>query len=459
VAGFATAAALFAATPARLFAPQPSCFVLSTGCWSGAAYAYNDLPSGKPLVADTACTLTSLLNFVWCSEYEGCHAPLFATDRGGGYLDAHLMWLYRAVAVPSVRTLVYINGPGALVNFLVAEEVLPCTLVLERIRREFPQAADVDTYLRYLYGSVGYQKALAELGPDWRRRLDEQTFTFPSPGRGPAPRKKPRGAALGAAVSAFTDRAFLMREGALDRLAHLWPLFPPRPRLCRLCENNNRVVTLLDACAARYLDPSNDKPLRRMMRPEDFWACVGGDEVWQAWVNIVAKVCAARRIRLVFYVPPHLHVTAAEYETAFRPQFVDRVRRAFAPYPHVVVIDQARAPGFTTADLAWWDNEGLPIKAGYLFNAVGRLKEARLLLAALLEAGLLDGDDHHCRRLGSAWPAEASFPSGPRSVTYAGEEDRLRVQEVILQPALRLRTTQAAGNASPSAGHLRPVQP
>jgi hypothetical protein len=444
VLGTACAAGLFVAASDRASPPAPRFLVLNTACWAAAAYAYNDPDAADPVVADKACLPSSLLNFVWCNEYKGTHHPIFENFGRAGGLDAHLISIYQALERPGVRALVYMNAPGALTNFMDSRDTLAAILVLERLPAEYPGTAhDAGTYLRYLHGSVGYQRAVAELGQEWRKQIDPRTLEFAPAGAEPAaaPSAGPDSGPLG--------RACALYDWSFDRLSRLPLLRAPGPRLSPTFDRGGRVVALLDACAGRYRDPRNDVWVRRMMNREDFWGLCGGGEVWSAWVRLVARMCQARGVRLVYYVPTHVHVTPREYEETFRPEFVDRVRGAFAAYPHVTVIDHARAGDFNAADLEWWNHyHGVPVKAGYVFNAVGRLKQARLLLAALVGAGLLDGEGAPARYLGSAWPGESRLPPGPSTIPFVPEDQRGLVDELQLEPDQRIRSTQAG----PSAG-------
>ena len=372
---------------------------------------------------------------------RGRTTPGSRTSGAGGGFDAHLISIYLAAARPSGKTLIYINAPGDLSNFMDSKTTLIASVVLERIRVEYPEAAEeANTYLRYLYGSVGYRKALAELGPDWKRRVDPETLEFVA--KDSPPPTPPAAPVKGAS---FTQRAFRLYDWSFDRLSHVPMIREPRPRLSRTFDKNERVIQLLDECASRYLDPANDKWVRRMTKKEDFWVCSGGDEVFRAWAGIVAKICRARGVRFVYYIPPHMHVTPTEYREAFKPEYVDRVKQTFAPYAGVTVIDRTMAPGFNVADLTWWTHfHGVDIKAGYLYNAIGTLKAARILVASLAEAGVLDHEGRSFHYLGSAWPGEARLPQGPSTIRYVPQDKTDLVHELILEPEYRIRSRQVA---------------
>jgi hypothetical protein len=460
--GFACAAVVLAGISGRLAPKEPSCLILNTGCWSAAAHAYNDVAAEHGLVADEACRLGSLMNFVWCNEYQGCRTPSFANfGQLAGGLEGDLVMLYQAATRPSVKTLVYMNAPGSLTHFLDPKNTLLAILLLERISREYPEAAtDTQVYLQHLFASVGYQKALENLGTNWRNRLEPDldagcagSSTCAAPesaaeiypqGRGFRASLSRRVARLrnwvGRVSASFTESAFRLYDWTFDHISHL--LRPGTARLARGFERNQRIVHFLDECAARYLDPTNDKDVRRMMKKEDFWACSAGPEVWQAWANVIAKICQKRGMHLLYYIPPHAHVTAEEYASVFKPEYVERVRRTFAPFPHVTVVDHTLAPGFHAADLAWWfHGHGVPIKAGYLFNVIGRLKEARLVVASLIDSELPEGQ--RPRYLGSAWRGEAALPGIVPDIHYVPEDRRLQVQEQILEPENRVLSTPA----------------
>jgi hypothetical protein len=196
--------------------------------------------------------------------------------------------------------------------------------------------------------------------------------------------------------------------------------------------HDDYIVDLLDECARRYSDPSNLKPVRRMIRPKDFWCAIGSDSAWSAWANIVAKVCRRRGVTLLFNVPPHLNVTDEEYRNEFRPGFVERVRQAFSPFDNVIVLDHANLRAINYSDTVWIIRNGVAFNQGYTPNVIGRLKLARVMIRELLERRLLNPDEAPPQYLGPAWEGERHLPP-PLQLEFVPEEDCRRVQEQLLE--------------------------
>jgi hypothetical protein len=439
------AAAIGPIVAARLHPPGPRWVVVNTACWIAVPWAYNDVKARDYLVADHDSHHSNLLNFVWCNEYAGAHTPIFSNLGRGGYLEAHLFWLERAASMPGVEGIIYANAPGAMGNFLASEATLVAIPVLERIRRDYPEAApDVDTYLRCLYASNGYRQALAECSDDWRDRVDLRAGTLRRRG-GPKEMLK-------RFVDDQTEFISGIRDGATGALIE----FPTRGRddrpMGRRSPHSARIVDLLDACAARYLDPANRKPMKRPLKPAAYWGPVGGDQAWTGWANIVAKVCKARGIKLVYYIPPHLNHTDAASRATFAREYGDRVRRTFAGYSHVLVLDHADGRTLCQSDLLWHlygqsAGAGIPYNPGHIPNIIGRLKAARFLIGALVEAGWLGNGDRACRYLGSGWPGERALPTSSLVLDYLPEPDQRRVPYYVETEAAWRRSSPAADPA------------
>jgi hypothetical protein len=448
-AGILAAAAIGPIVTARLHPPGPRWIVLNTACWVSVPWAYNDLKAPDYLVSDYASHCSSLLNFVWCNEYAGAHAPIFSDLGRGGFLEAHLFWLDRVASMPGVEGIIYANAPGATGNFHKSEATLVAIPVLERIRRDYPEAApDVETYLRCLDASEGYRQALADCGDDWRDRVDLRDGTLRRRGD---PKDGPR-----AMLKRFVDDQTEFIAGIRDCATETLIEFPGRGRgdlpMGRRSPQSARIVELLDACAARYLDPANRKAMKRPMKPAAYWDPVGGDAAWTAWANIVAKVCKARGIKLVYYIPPHLNHTDRASRATFEREYVDRVRRTFSGYSHVLVVDHADGQTLCQSDLLWHISEhptgaGIPYNPGHIPNIIGRLKAARFLIGSLVAAGFLGDGGVACRYVGSGWPSERNLPATSLVLDYLPEPDQRKVEYYVETEAARRRSSPATDPA------------
>ena len=410
--GIAVAAAVCAVGADRIPSKKSKCVVLNTCCWSAAAWAYDDPSKDPAIVADNAVLLSNMMNFVWCNEYAGDHHPMCFNLGTSGGMALHLASIYQAAATPGVRSILYINAPGGLLVLWRPEDATTGEAALECIREQYPEtAADVAVYLKAVYASPFYKQARDQCQGEWRARIEEEKrklHIIPVEDQGwqtgrdvSAPRRLYRG---------LVRQAADVKEFLFEDLCYFDHMNRTRPHLSRLCPRNDRTIKVLDACASRYLDPVNRKPFRRMPAREAFWASCGGEEAWHAWVNIVGTICRARGVTLVYYIPPHLHVSEDEYRSAFKPAYLDVVRKAFAGFDNVNVVDCTMDRTLNQYDIIWHDQNGVLMKFGYLGNAVGRLKQARLMVQVLLDVGLLKDHDARPRYLGSAWPGEQALP-------------------------------------------------
>ncbi len=450
-AGFIAAWTLGPIVADRVHPPQPRWVVLSVACWIGGSWAYNDTREPSGVVADYASHLSSLLNFVWCNEYSGAHRPIFTNLKSGGYLDLHLIHIYRLASTPDVEAIIYANAPGGLGNFLESQSTLAAIPVLERIRTEFPDAAsDVDTYLGCLYASEGYRRAVAECGSDWRDRLDPRSETL-----------RPRDGLLKARLKDFLDVSteFIstIRANQIDEYLKIWAPGGDGPRDTRRAPGSAKVVALLDECAARYLNPANQKPMKPLTE-EDFWKAVGGDAAWNSWANIVAKICKARKIKLIYYIPPMLQATQDEQLNRVRPEYIDRVRKTFSLYDNVLVLDNARGANMCRSDTIWhfYVRKGepanrFPFNSGVILNVIGNLKSARFIIKESVETGFLHDQTGTPRYQGSAWPGEQSLPRTGLTLGYLPKSNE--VVDYTETDDARARSSKAAehpaSNSSP----------
>lgn len=407
VAAAICAAAGVAGLVAALPGQAPRVVILNTACWSAAAWAYSHPAGTNGIVADNAASVANVLNFVWCKEYAGNNPPIFANYGNAGCLEAHLLSFQQAVKLPGVTAIVYINAPGGLGQFINADDTLALEHALETIRTDYPDTTkDVAIYLDALRHSVGYAsaKAAASAQNIVPRPFDGSPFA-PGGGR-----------------QARFENLLAQRDACFDTLS----LLPAQ---------HSQLLKLLDACAARYNDPANDKPFRQSMAKDDYWAAAGGLDVWQAFANIVATMCKVHNITLIYYIPPHIHVGDEEYRTAFKPEFVDHVRLTFAGHTNVVVIDHANLRCVDPLECIWYFHKpGVPIKSGILYNVIGKLKQSRALIHELIDRDVIADSKAPPRYLGRAWPGERNLPPGNPEVRFVPEQDRQSVQEEILQP-------------------------
>jgi hypothetical protein len=407
--GFAAAAALSALIAQWINGAEVTCVIVNSLCWSSGAYAYNDASSRDGFQVDPACHLSNMLNFVWCNEYGREPRPIFANHGRTGYLDANLRAIYEVAARPGVTAIVYMNAPGGLGSFVNAKETLDSMVLLERIRSEYPETAtDVDKYFSALDEPVPDKESLARPGQTRR------SLVAPGDLRLRTHQARKSLLALFYPVKARCAPVARLRRLLEERPAQQATI---RSALSPLFPKASRIRAILDTCAARYTDPKNELPYRHLMASEDIWMACRGRDQWTSWANIAAKICKARGIQLIYYIPPHLNLTDDEHDNVFRPIYVERVRQAFSGFTNVCIIDHSMNRDMNSHDALWLrhDPSRVPFKPGYLFNAIGRLKLARLMVKSFVEAGIIDQNNNH-RYVGSAWPGERRLPKEQLSV-------------------------------------------
>jgi hypothetical protein len=419
------AAALSSSAVARFIpSTEACCTVINTACFSGGLYAYN-VPAADTRVmhTDEAAHLSNLLNFVWCNEYTGHQAPVFTNTGKLGYMEAHLKSIYEAASQPGITSIIYINAPGCLANFMRDDDTLEAREVLEQIRKGYPEtSSDVDAYSAALSHSLGYQIALAKYGLPRERQTES-------------------GTARGRAVEIL--RRLRWQAAQLQRVVS-W-LVEPLRTLCspvtairksveeqparRVCIANGlsprfpkaaAITTLLETCASSYGSARDVHPFRPSVKREVIWKASGGEKTWTAWANIAAKICKARGITLVYYILPQLNVTEEGYKNVFDPVYVERVRKTFSPYQNVIVIDQSMNRELSPRDTLWVDYQGQRVKEGHLFHVIGKLKLARLMIESLRKIGVIRCEPG-CHYADSAWPGERLLPTTPSVIDFVPE--------------------------------------
>jgi hypothetical protein len=396
--------------------------IISTACW---VYTSDSVFNVERDAYDASwsASMPSVMNFLLRTEYEnpnGCGAYLVGAAHAQDF-ESHLLTLLRVLSVPGVRTVVYANAPGSLATAVRPASALAAVPALETIERECPAvAAEAREYRKALVGSRGYHLALEdkERHATFRDEQDMTTFRW--------------------ALSRHRAGAELLRiDGGLDR-ARAVCLWEERTPTVEQVDLETRA--LLDACARTYDHPAtHTRKVRRMVPRDQFWTASGGERVWRSWFRIAAELCRERGVRLVFYVPPHVHVTDEEYASAFRPLFVDKVATTLADLPNVSLIDHANRHELKPADLTFLtinrtDGKRVELKLGFLFNIIGQLKRCRLLIDALAAT------EGFVKRPGVAcWDGEARLPPSDEHLSFVPEEERALVEDSVLRPeTLRL---------------------
>jgi hypothetical protein len=382
------------------FAVIPKHLVIGTGCWTWTTAV--TIPAGGDKTVDSqGATLHAALNDV-LAETGGGPERFFAFGIPNVDFERHLISIRQAVRTPGVRSVIYINNPGSLQAFTNPANAAAVLPVLDAIAAEHPRlAADIATYRTALLASRGF--AEAKPAPWWE---DYATWAD-------TVQRRWQGWREGLSYTPFADK-----------------------------RRHQEAEALFAQALAHYGTPATcNAPARRSIKPAQYWIGAGGDAVWQAWLRIAAGMAAERGVRFVWYVPPHLNLAPGEYEAAFKPFFVDRVRAVLADIPGAVVVDHAVGTTLSPCDQVY-DPVGR-FATGYLFNFPGKLKQARLLLAELAGRGVVTTDPS---RLAGPTRWEAALPDLPQAQRWLSEaqSDAAEVREELLSQGEWRRSRPAA---------------
>jgi hypothetical protein len=371
------------------FAFKPKHLIIGTACWTWTPEAYMPIGSDVAVLTQRAA-LHSALNTLM--EDEGSERFYgFGTPEAD--FERHLMSIRLAVEQGAVRSIVYINNPGSLQAFTKPKNAVRVLPVLEAIERDYPELAlDVKIYREALLASTGYHKGLEEASQkSWLARAGDR-LNWWSLGLS----RRWQGMVDGIAFTAFDARRKAKATGRL-----------------------------FDDTRKNYNNPVTCSTPERGLLPQNlYWAGSGGDAVWQSWLRIAVGMARKHGIPFVYYVPPHLNVPAARYETEFRPGFVDRVRAVLAPFPNTMVIDQATGHGLSACDQVYDTQQHF--SAGYLLNFAGKLKQSRLLLAELAGRRIVEAP---AASFSSPSRWEKELPAVRKEPVILSEEETAKVRE------------------------------
>jgi hypothetical protein len=371
------------------FASRPKHLIIGTACWTWTPEAYMPVGSHVPVLTQRAAlhsALNTLMEERGSERFYGFGTPEADFER-------HLMSIRLAVEQGDVRSIVYINNPGSLQAFTKPRNAVRVRPVLDVIERDYPELApDVKIYREVLLASAGYHKGVEEMAQkSWLARTGDR-LNWWSLGLS----RRWQGIVDGFVFSAFDAR----RKGEAT---------------ARLFEDTRK----------NYNNPVTCSTPERGLLPQNlYWAGSGGDTVWQSWLRIAAGMARKHDIPFVYYVPPHLNVPPARYEAEFRPGFVERVRAVLAPFPNAIVIDQSTGHGLSACDQVY--DTQLHFSAGYLLNFAGKLKQSRLLLAALTGRRIVQAPADSFSSP-SHW--EMELPAVRKEPVILSEEETAKVRE------------------------------
>ena len=384
------------------------------------AWIKNDLDTpGWPSLEDPGSSYAATARLAAQREFDAPGQGFYDLGRlGAGFLE-HLWYLNQGLRAANLKTVVYATGHTNMTHFAdtpwtdVERSCLETAYILGQWRVRYPSAAQaIDAYDALLKASPAYAAALARFGADWRSRLDEaQVFLNDRP--------------LQSLVNAATNRNANRSAAGVRGNPHLAVNKPAELRdaliwkaslLSRFGSDSRqrRTLSLLDQAGAILGDPRLDAPVKLNPSVDPF---AGPEaEASRAWARMVGEVLRAAGVTLVWFFPPEVSVTPADYERYYRPGFVDAVRAIIVPMGHMVS-DHVVDHGLNQREFVM-ETDSPPHQTGYKPGSVGKLKAVRLLLADMTRGGafpgrLADGAGTGLGTpgaLGSCWPGEARLP-------------------------------------------------
>ena len=391
---------------------------------------YDKSASVSPLRSSRHAWLGNILNFSLRNEYQVSENDSFYDmEAPGTEISAQTLYLYRALQVPNLKTLIYANGYG-LSHFsdLTVDTAIELAAVLERMANEYPTATvHALAYKAALEKSEVFKKALAEYGEDWRRLIDPSTMTVR---RGSLP---PLG-------DIWKDRRLYLANG--KRAIEHWFGGPARLFVevadglfgFRARQRDQMVVKELE-WASRFYAGSAGNVRIQMVEPKELISKKQVD-LTKTWFLMLAEITKAKGVKLAIYAWPTLVVSPENHEKYFQPGYTKVLADWFRSYD-VDIIDHSVKHQLNQQDYVYHCGaepcleDTAPRTSGVFTSVIGRLRQSRMLIDDLIARGIVDGERVAGR---TAWRGEASlrrvercvkaYADGPESACIPWEPSR-----------------------------------
>ena len=324
----------------------------------------------------------------------------------------HTLFLFHALQAPNVKSVIYINGLGiGHSKSFEPWRALEVMAVLEELVARYPGAgSEIVSYQRLLAKAPTYRKAVERYGRDWRNLIEPETFVFLGKTNVGPPLFSKAGAqllaskmkqVLGGYLSGLTEALLYSLEVVADMRT--------RARDLVLREN-------LDWVAAQYGRPEHEAPVT-VQRGGNYLLNPETEEENRVWLRMTAAIIREHGAKLVIYAQPMLTILPEDYRRSFRPKYVETIRGWLTSYDPVI-IDHTTEHPLTQQDFLQTCDKGECKSTGFYVNLVGRLKQTRLLINAMIDAGLIDAG----KRTDSVfWRGERDLPLTKRCIRVFGE--------------------------------------
>lgn len=356
----------------------------------------------------------NVLNAVLRNEYTAAGKLAFFDISGPNtVMSHHTLYLYHALKTKNLKTILYVNGLGVgHFGQLDERQALELMAVLEALRVAYPGArTEIGAYLSLVAGSTPYKRGVEHYGTAWRQLIDPETKVF----------KVPYGDARPFLARARSTAAHLKAVLAIwlagipeVMIEPLQDLFGFRDRTRDLAVREG-----LKWLEQFYGRPENQAPVRNIAE-SDFLLSAETRNANIVWLRMVAALAREKKAKLVFYIQPMLAILPSTYREHFRPGYSETIRKWLAD-ENVVVIDQTIAHPLTQQDFVQECQGGVCKTVGYYANLMGRIKQARLLIDAMIAKGLIEAKP----TTGHVWRDETGLPQVRRCIRVfgAGNDD------------------------------------
>jgi len=392
--------------------------IIQTGCWTFSEDSYFD-PNTMSFTGGAETRLDQILNFVIKNKHIELQRNRFEVySRGLPYLDfdSHLILIYDALKEKNVKSIIYFNGPGALQSFTRPAVLPEVAELLTRIEVEYPSAAVyAERYYYYLIHSEGYRQSPKETSV----LSSVAAVSKSAPAAAPVP------------ATSFYDSLALGVAHLRDTLAsHLEGTKSTEERA---------TLAAIEKAATTYSNPMQcDVPLRPSMLPQTYWIASGGQDVWQTWLRMVGEMGKAAHIPIVFYLPPDIPLSADGRTEAFKAEFQNPLRQVLDDYPDFKLIDESgKIENFNQCDTLLYtrieDGRRTAMKLGQVFNAIGKLKQAEMMLSDLSDAGIFSTPINPVSR-DRLW--ERLIPKIVPNFHVMPENERGSFEEIVVRPSV-----------------------
>ena len=346
---------------------------------------------GQESITSDAARIENVANDVLRKRYLSVRDRFYSFDYPNTVIAEHTRLVSLALRSPSLRTLIYMNGPEGLdliLNDNNPQAILEAIAAAEEITRRAPAAAPYAArFIDWLKQLPGYQVAMERFGKGWRRKLskelvvnDAEQVYFGITNLHDAPHELRR----------WLARTFGAPAGVLSRILSRLTNLPSIRE--DAWDHDIDAKREMAGDLAENMRKSVEAPLWNF---DTHPVVKKNEEIYKTWFIMIAEAAKSKEVKLVIYTAPHASISVLNHE-AYKTQYLDRVKLWLKGYD-VSIIDNSVVPSLSSqAYISYCTNEeclagGAWITDGYHLNIFGRIKQAELLVETMRKKGLLGG--------------------------------------------------------------------